>query len=152
MSNNNAARILIAEDDPEDRDLLMAAFRNTGFDRLEWVGDGADLDDYLHGRKQDAKTTQPPPSLILMDLNMPRVDGLEATAKIKADPRFRQIPVVVFTTSSAPDDVHRAYAAGANSYITKPAEFSGLLKVTAVLRQYWTEIVTLPVTGQQPPN
>jgi two-component system response regulator len=149
---DNMPWILLADDDPEDRDLLKSAFQIAGFNRIEWVCDGVDLDDYLHGRNQRSAPKPFLPALILMDLNMPRVDGLEATAKLKAHPWFRQIPVVLLTTSNATDDVTRAYAAGANAYIAKPSEFGGLLKIATALRHYWFEIVTLPSARPALPN
>ena len=142
--------LLIVEDDPEDRLLLGGAFRKAGIDaQIWWVRDGEEMDDYLHGRNQYGGEPPPRPSLILMDLNMPKVNGLEATARIKSDPHLWQIPVVIFTTSAAPEDVQRAYTAGANSYITKPSEFNSLLKFACVFTQYWIEIVTLPVASRQ---
>ena len=84
------------------------------------------------------------PGIILLDLNMPKLDGREALAEIKADPDLRQIPVVVLTTSSAEEDVLRTYELGVNSFITKPVTFAGLVEVMQGFSRYWFEIVELP--------
>ena len=101
--------------------------------------------DFLHRRGRYAPPTPAPrPGLILLDLNMPRKDGREALQEIKADPELRRIPVVVLTTSKADEDICRTYDVGANSYITKPVTFEGLVDVVRALGRYWVEIVALP--------
>ena len=85
------------------------------------------------------------PGLILLDLNMPKMDGREALAEIKADPELRSIPIVVMTTSKAEEDIYRTYDLGVNSFITKPVTFDGLVEVMQGLSRYWFEIVALPV-------
>ncbi len=92
----------------------------------------------------------PTPGIILLDLNMPKKDGREALAEIKADPRLRTIPVVVLTTSRDEEDVIRSYNLGVNSFITKPVTFGSLVEVMATWGRYWFEIVELPVTGAAP--
>jgi CheY-like chemotaxis protein len=84
--------------------------------------------------------------VILLDLNMPRKDGREALQEIKADPKLRQIPIIVLTTSRAEEDVFRSYDLGVNSFITKPVTFGALVELLKTLRQYWFEIVELPPT------
>ncbi len=115
---------------------------------LRIVEDGEELMDYLHqrGRFSDPETA-PHPGLILLDLNMPRKDGREALQEIKADHRLRRIPVVVLTSSKAEEDVLRSYDLGANSFITKPVTFEGLVDVVKTLSQYWFEVVQLPPDG-----
>lgn len=115
---------------------------------LRIVEDGEELMDYLHqrGRFSDPETA-PHPGLILLDLNMPRKDGREALQEIKADQRLRRIPVVVLTSSKAEEDVLRSYDLGANSFITKPVTFEGLVEVVKTLSQYWFEVVQLPPDG-----
>jgi CheY-like chemotaxis protein len=112
---------------------------------LHFVHDGIELLEYLHhqGRYSDPETA-PRPGIILLDLNMPRMDGREALEKIKEDPTFRSIPVVVMTTSEAEEDIVRSYDLGAASYITKPVTFEGLLRVMRAIGDYWVEIVELP--------
>jgi DNA-binding response OmpR family regulator len=105
--------------------------------------------DYLHRRGPYSDPRDSPrPGLILLDLNMPKKDGREALREIKSNASFRQIPVVVLTTSKAEEDIYRTYDLGANSYITKPVTFEGLVAVMRALGQYWFEIVVLP-PGQQ---
>jgi CheY-like chemotaxis protein len=141
--------ILMADDDPDDRLLTKEAFRQGGFvDVLRFVCDGEDLLDYLHHRGKHANPeSSPHPNLILLDLNMPRKDGREALAEIKADPNLRYIPIVVLTTSRAEEDILRTYDLGANSFIIKPVTFIGLMEVTRVLMNYWFETIELPPNG-----
>jgi CheY-like chemotaxis protein len=140
--------ILMADDDEDDRDLTRDALEDTTFiDQMEFVVDGQDLIDYLKQAGPYASpqaADRPRPSIILLDLNMPRKDGREALAEIKADSDLRKIPVVVLTTSSDEQDVRRAYDLGANSYITKPVTGSKLHSVLTRLAEYWSEIVVLP--------
>jgi CheY-like chemotaxis protein len=101
--------------------------------------------DYLLRRGQYTDPSAAPmPGLILLDLNMPKKDGREALAEIKANPELRQIPVIVLTTSKAEEDIFRSYDLGVNSFITKPVTFGGLVEAMKVLSQYWFEIVELP--------
>src|SRR5690606_22594528 len=86
----------------------------------------------------------PSPHLILLDLNMPRMDGREALAQIKADPALRSIPVIILTTSKAEEDMMKGYGLGAASYITKPVTFDKLVELMRSLGKYWTEFVELP--------
>jgi len=141
--------ILVAEDDPDDRLLAAEALRESrAGHELRFVSDGEELLDYLRRRGRWADPAQSPrPGLVLLDLNMPRMDGREALAALKADPELRRIPVVVLTTSQAPDDVARSYELGASSFITKPSTFSGLVDTMGVLGRYWMEIVKLPPQG-----
>ena len=108
--------------------------------------DGEELLDYLYhrGSKYTAPGSSPTPGLILLDLNMPRKDGREALREIKSDPDLRRIPVVVLTTSKAEEDIYRTYDLGANSFITKPVSFEGLVAVMRDIGRYWIEIVELP--------
>ena len=112
---------------------------------LRFVEDGEQLMDYLFRRgKYSDPATSPTPGLILLDLNMPRKDGREALKEIKADPTLRRIPVVVLTTSREEEDIYRTYDLGANSFISKPVAFEGLVAVMKTLGRYWIEIVELP--------
>ena len=141
-----AITILMAEDDPDDRLLTKQAFKEQRVaNDLHFVEDGEDLMDYLrHQGKYVGIAAHPRPGLILLDLNMPRKDGREALAEIKADPVLRRIPVIILTTSKAEEDILRSYDIGANSYITKPVSFAGLAAAIKILGEYWFEIVELP--------
>jgi CheY-like chemotaxis protein len=138
--------ILMADDDEEDRMLTRKAFElNRLGNELRFVEDGEDLLDYLYQRgKYEGGEEAPRPGLILLDLNMPRLDGREALERIKSDPSLRRIPIVVMTTSEADQDIARSYDLGANSYVTKPVTFESLAQVIKALDQYWFEIVALP--------
>lgn len=138
--------ILMAEDDPDDRLLARQALKAERLaNDLHIVEDGAELMDYLYRRgNYSDPAAAPRPGLILLDLNMPKLDGREALAQIKADPGLRRIPVVILTTSKAEEDVCSSYDNGASSYITKPVSFEGLANVIQVLGKYWFEIVELP--------
>lgn len=138
--------ILLADDDEEDRMLAADAMRESRVaNDLRFVEDGEELLDYLYKRGSYAGTdAAPTPGLILLDLNMPRKDGREALREIKADPDLRRIPVVVLTTSKAEEDIYRTYDLGANSFITKPVSFDGLVNVMRDIGRYWIEIVELP--------
>lgn len=143
--------ILIADDDEDDRFLAEEALGESRLaNNLRFVTDGEDLMDYLKRRdRYAAEGSAPRPGLILLDLNMPRKDGREALAEIKADPELRRIPVVILTTSQAEEDIFRTYDLGANSFITKPVSFEGLVRVMRELQKYWIEIVELPGNGHE---
>jgi CheY-like chemotaxis protein len=138
--------ILMADDDPDDRLLTKEAFAETHLaNDLRFVEDGVELLDYLKRRGKYADpAASPRPGLILLDLNMPRMDGREALREIKADPALKNIRVIVLTTSKAEEDILRTYDLSASSYITKPVTFSGLVDVVKALGKYWLEIVELP--------
>ena len=138
--------ILMAEDDPDDRMLIKEAFIDyQESSDLLFVEDGEQLMDYLYlrGKYKDSEYA-PRPSIILLDLNMPVKDGREALAEIKSDPLLKEIPVIVLTTSVSEEDVILSYNLGANSFITKPVTFEGLVDVARTLKKYWLETVKLP--------
>ncbi|MCI0700461.1 MAG: response regulator [Planctomycetia bacterium] len=149
FKRSNPITILMADDDPDDRQLTREAFEENHLaNDLRFVEDGEELLDYLNQRgKYAAEGAAPTPGLILLDLNMPRKDGREALQEIKSDPRFRNIRVVVMTTSKAEEDVVRSYDLSASSYITKPVTFERLVEVVRTLGKYWLEIVELPPNG-----
>jgi CheY-like chemotaxis protein len=138
--------ILIAEDDAEDRMLVKDALDESRLANfVRFVEDGEELLDYLFNRSKYAdKDEYPTPGLILLDLNMPRMDGREALKEIKKDPLLRLIPIVVLTTSQADEDILRTYNLGVSSFITKPVTFGSLVDIMRVLGRYWFEIVELP--------
>lgn len=146
MSSARPITILMAEDDPDDQLLAREALEECMLaNSLNIVENGEELLDFLkrRGKYTDAASA-PRPGLILLDLNMPRMDGREALRAIKDDPDLRSIPVVVLTTSKAEEDIIRSYNEGANSYVTKPVTFEGLVEVMKTLRRYWFEIIELP--------
>ena len=144
--------ILVADDDPDDRELIREAFEENNLtNRLQFVEDGEQLLDYVNQRGAFADPPPPRPGLILLDLNMPRMDGREALEALKSDPRFRSIPVIIMTTSKAEEDVLRTYNLAAASYITKPVTFEQLVEVVRTLGKYWLEIVELPPQADLPP-
>ena len=149
MPNGSVITILLADDDEDDRLMTRDALRDARLHNdLRFVIDGVDLLDYLHRRGRHADpASSPRPGLILLDLNMPRMDGREALKKIKEDPDLRSIPVVILTTSKAEEDIVRTYDLGVNSFITKPVTFLGLVDVMKVFTRYWLEIVDLPPDG-----
>jgi len=139
--------ILMADDDADDCLLVQEALRESKQPHdLRIVRDGQQLLDYLRRRGEYQQSPEVPrPDLILLDLKMPRKDGREALSELKADVRLRSIPIVVFTTSTARDDIGFCYRMGVNSYITKPATFRGLVDLLSTLSKYWFELVELPV-------
>jgi CheY-like chemotaxis protein len=144
-----AITILMADDDDDDRMLAQKALRGSRLvNDMRFAVDGEDLMRYLRHEPPYANGLDAPrPGLILLDLNMPKMDGREALSLIKADPVLRQIPVIVLTTSAAEEDVIRTYDLGVNSFITKPVTFEGLVEVMSTLSRYWFEIVDLPADG-----
>ena len=139
--------LLICDDDEDDRMLTQQALEDAHIsNELRFVEDGEELLDYLYQRGTYSGETgsAPRPGLILLDLNMPRMDGREALQHIKGDATLLDIPVVILTTSNLDADVIKSYRLGVNSFITKPVTFSGLVEAMNVLGRYWLEIVELP--------
>lgn len=146
MTKKRPVVILIADDDPEDRMLAKDALEeNRLANDLHFVEDGEELLDYLKNQgKYSDNVNYPRPGLILLDLNMPKMDGREALKEIKRDENLRLIPVVILTTSKAEEDILRSYNLGVNSFITKPVTFDALVEIMKTLSKYWFEIVQLP--------
>lgn len=142
-ANPKTITILLADDDPDDRLLVREAFEESHLlNVLETVEDGEELMNYLHQKGKYAG--KPLPNLILLDLNMPRKNGMEALEEIKADTHLRRIPVVILTTSKAEEDIIRTYDLGVNSFIVKPVTFESLVELVKELGRYWFQIVELP--------
>jgi two-component system response regulator len=140
-----AVEILLVEDNPGDVELTREALDDAKVaNRLSVVDDGADAVDFLfrRGRFKDA----PRPDIILLDLNLPRKDGRQVLAEIKANADLAQIPVVVLTTSQAEEDILRAYQLHANCYIAKPVDFNQFLRIVSTIEEFWLTIVKLPNT------
>ncbi len=141
--------ILLVEDDAEDIEIIRRAFQRAETDNpIHVVRDGQEAMEFLQrtGRHADASRA-PRPGLILLDLDLPRLDGREVLARIKGDPRLRRIPVVVLTTSADQVDVSACYDRGANSFIAKPLDVGGLLAAVTTIGKYWLQTVQIPHAG-----
>lgn len=150
-SKTRSITILMADDDEDDRLLTQDAMKESRvLNQLYFVEDGVELLQYLRREGQYAdETLYPKPGLILLDLNMPRMDGREALQHIKSDPELKGIPVVILTTSKQEEDMVRGYGQGAASYITKPVNFEGLVELMKAIGKYWVEFVELPNSDNQ---
>lgn len=135
--------ILIAEDDPDDRLLMQDAFAESRFSHpIAYVENGVELLQYVRGEPPYQDRAYP--GLILLDLNMPRMDGRTALMHLKTDPSFKRIPVIVLTTSCAEDDIQRTYDLGVTAYVSKPGTHDGLMELVSSLNDFWTRFVSLP--------
>ena len=138
--------ILLVEDNPGDVRLTIEAMKEGRVsNRLSVARDGVEALEFLYRR--GAFEDAPRPDLILLDLNMPRKDGREVLAEIKADPDLKRIPVVILTTSEAEQDIIKTYDLHANCYVTKPVDLTQFLKVVRLIEDFWLSIVRLPPTG-----
>ena len=138
--------VLLVEDDAGDVLLIREAFEhNKVHNNLEVVSDGVEAIAYL--RRQGEHADAPRPDLVLLDLNLPRKDGREVLAEVKADPDLRRIPVVVLTTSKAEEDVLRSYDLHANAYVTKPVDFDRFIEVVRQIDEFFVSVVKLPDHG-----
>ncbi|MBS0240975.1 MAG: response regulator [Proteobacteria bacterium] len=135
--------ILIAEDDPDDRLLMQDAFAESHFTHpIAFVENGVELLQYV--RAEPPYQHRHFPGLILLDLNMPKMDGRTALMHLKTDSQFRRIPVIVLTTSNAEEDIQRTYDLGVTAYVSKPGSHQGLLELVSSLNDFWTRFVQLP--------
>ncbi len=143
QASNDRIEILMVEDNPDDvmltGELLKAAWPRT---RLHFAEDGAEALTFL--RREERYANVPRPDLIVLDLNLPKKDGREVLAEIKADDSLRRIPVIVLTTSQAPSDILRAYDLHANCYITKPRELDQYFEVVKCIEDFWLTTAKLP--------
>lgn len=146
MRIKSSVPILIADDDMDDCEMIEEALRESRLlNDLHFVHDGEALLTYLNDRWLESPSDRNLlPGLILLDLNMPKMDGREVLKEIKRHTYLHQIPVIVLTTSQAEEDIVRSYDLGANSFITKPIEFNALVQIMRDLGRYWFEIVALP--------
>src|SRR5438876_5266817 len=144
--NSKPSVIVMAEDDLDDRLLVKDALAETNWEAdLRFVDNGEEMMDYLsHTGKYADASSAPRPSLILLDLNMPRKDGREVLREMKNRSDLKRIPVVILTTSKADTDIEKMYELGANSFISKPIEFEALVKLMRLLSEYWLQTVELP--------
>jgi len=139
--------ILLVEDDPDDRELTVGALRRSGLvNHIEVATDGAAALEFLFGggpsRGPHPSRT---PKLILLDLNMPRISGIEVLRRIKGDPELRRVPVVILTSSRETRDLKECYALGANSYIVKPVDFEQFVEAIRSLGMYWLLVNEAPI-------
>jgi CheY-like chemotaxis protein len=138
--------VLLVEDDPGDVLLIEEAFEfNKVRNSLNVVSDGVEALEFL--RREGEHANAPRPGMILLDLNLPRKDGREVLAEVKADPDLRSIPVVVLTTSKAEEDVLRSYDLHANAYVTKPVDFDRFIEVVRQIDEFFVSVVRLPGAG-----
>jgi len=143
MQSNRPMRFLLVEDSEGDIELTRAAMSEAKVsNEMSVVRDGVEAMAFL--RKEGEYADAERPDLILLDLNMPRMDGREVLKAIKEDPCLASIPVVVLTTSNAEQDVLKSYNLHANAYITKPVDFDHFIKVVQTIEEFWLVIVTLP--------
>ena len=142
-ANMKPIEVLLVEDDPGDTLMIREALEeNKVRNRLTCVTDGVQAMDFLRGEGEHADA--PRPDLILLDLNLPRMDGREVLAEIKRDDDLRPIPVVILTTSQAEEDVLRSYDLHANAYVTKPVDFDRFIEVVRQIDDFFVTVVKLP--------
>lgn len=144
---SNLADILLIEDRNSDIDLMREALQECDKPhRLHVVRNGEEALAFL--RRQDKYTTAPRPDLILLDLNLPKLNGHEVLSVIKADPNLKFLPVVVLSTSTTPQDIRQSYELQANCYITKPVDLDQFIEVVQITVDFWLSLVTLPLTTE----
>jgi len=139
MAKTGDVDILLVEDNPNDAELTQRAFRKSDLDvRLTIVRDGAEALDYLFGGK-------PRPKVVLLDLKLPKIDGIDVLRRIRAGERTRTIPVVVLTSSQEERDIVECYELGANSYVVKPVDFDRFYRTVSDIGAYWLVLNKLPL-------
>ncbi|MEG3894116.1 MULTISPECIES: response regulator [unclassified Microcoleus] len=147
MNNKNTVKpieILLIEDSPSDADLAIEALsQGKILNNLHFVEDGVEAIKFL--RKEKPYLSVPRPHLILLDLNLPKKSGVEVLAEIKTDSNLKIIPVVILSSSAAPEDILKSYSLHANCYITKPVDFLQFTKVVRLIEEFWLAAVQLPV-------
>jgi two-component system, response regulator len=139
MVDYNQVEILLAEDNPRDAEMTMRALRKINFlNKVHWVKDGEEALHYLmRTAEYSDRAPANSPKLVLLDIKMPKVDGIEVLRRIKSDPALQGIPVVVMTSSNEERDVFESYRLGVNSYIVKPVEFASFVETVAKIGLYW---------------
>ena len=147
MSNNYEVEILLVEDNQTDAELTIRTLRKRNMaNRLEWVKDGAEALDFIYATgKYFGRNMINTPKVILLDLRLPKIDGLEVLQKIKSDERTKTIPVVILTSSNEDRDIAESYKLGVNSYITKPVDFDNFSETVSKLGFYWLLMNKPPV-------
>jgi CheY-like chemotaxis protein len=144
MNDCKVLKVLLIEDNAADAELTMRALRKHNMaNELVWVKDGAEALDFLFDADGKAKVNHAP-KVILLDLRLPKVDGLEVLHRLKADPVAKSIPVVVLTSSTQDQDIIESYQLGVNSFVSKPVKFEDFAEVVAQLGLYWLLINKKP--------
>ncbi len=137
--------ILLADDDTDDQFMLKEAFSSLNSDtEIVTVENGEELLDYLNLKGKYNNASLPIPKIILLDLNMPKIDGRQCLKVIKANPDFSKIPIIIFSTSNNPEDISQSYELGANSYIIKPYSYNELVGIIDIINKYWFVVVKTP--------
>jgi CheY-like chemotaxis protein len=145
MTNPEFVEILLVEDSGADAEMTIRSLKRRGLaNQLVWVKDGAEALDFIYCTGAFAGRRNGHPRLVLLDIKMPKVDGIEVLRRIKADERTRSIPVVILTSSAEERDIIESYQLGVNSYLVKPVEFSAFTEVVAQLGMYWAVLNRLP--------
>jgi two-component system, response regulator len=145
MNEYEHVEILLVDDSPLDAELAMRGLKEHNLaNNVVWVKDGEQALDYVYRRGQFEGRSGTGPRLILLDLKMPKVDGIEVTRTIKSDEKMRHIPIVIMTSSKEERDVSESYSLGANSYIVKPVDFESLANVASQAGYYWLAINRAP--------
>lgn len=141
MTINKNATVIICDDDDDDVFLIKSVMEEIDFsNRITCLKNGLELLEHLNKHKNERAI-----GLILLDLNMPKMDGREVLKEIKKNPEFSRIPIVILTTSSSPQDIEQCYALGANSFITKPSSYDELHDTVATLIKFWIDLSQLPI-------
>ncbi|MET0340645.1 MAG: response regulator [Polyangiales bacterium] len=143
-------RVLLVEDSPNDAKLTLAAFEESGLaNRVVWVKDGQEALDYLQAEGAYAGHTDGMPVVVLLDLKLPKLDGLQVLEAVKRDPVLRTIPIVMLTSSNQEIDLARSYGAGANAYVVKPVGFAEFVSALRELGLFWA-VVNHPPPATRP--
>ena len=143
--NTDTHTILIVEDSPDDFYAAQRGLKKAGLaNALIHVETGEQALDYLFHRGDYADGRAKQPDLVLLDLNLPGINGNEVLVQIRAEPTLKTLPVIVLTTSDDPEDIEASYSNGANSYVRKPVDLEGFMAALARLKDYWFEVVVLP--------
>lgn len=143
VNGQRVVEVLLVEDDPGDVLMTREAFEDYKIaNRLSVVYDGVSALEFL--RKQGTHADAPTPDLVLLDLNLPKMDGLQVLSVVKSDPALRHIPIVVLTTSEAEEDIIGSYSLHANAYVTKPVDFERFIDVVRQIDEFFVSVVRLP--------
>lgn len=145
MSDTKLSTILLVEDNQDDYEATVRSLKKNHFmNPIKWCKNGRDAIDYLYQRGSYEASEEPTPDLVLLDLNMPGIDGRQVLETMKSDDKLRHIPVVILTTSADAKDVDKCYDLGASTYIQKPVSFEGLTEAIRTMKDYWFGVAILP--------
>ncbi len=149
---NELKRVLLVEDSPNDAELTLTALDESGLaNEVCWVKDGQEALDYLYRKGAFADRSDGNPAVVLLDLKLPKVDGLEVLERVKKDPALRSVPVVMLTSSGQEVDVAKSYGLGVNAYVVKPVGFPDFVRALRDLGLFWA-VVNQPPPGSAPPK